>query len=72
MIGKNSVWDMTKLNEIMADRGMRKKDLAKKLKTSAQLISYYFSDPPTIYKALRIAKALSTKKAPVSWREFIS
>ncbi len=64
-------WNMTKINVLMAQRGMKQKDMAKKLGKSRQLVSYYFMNSPTLPTLLKIAKVLSTKKDPVDWRELI-
>jgi len=45
--------------------------LARKLKTTNQLIYYYFTSPGSAYKAQRIAKALSTKDAKFDWKDLI-
>ena len=72
MVRDISTWNMQKINELMAMRGMKRKDLALKLHSSPQLISYYLGSGPTLVKVLKIARALSTKENPVAWRDLIA
>ena len=65
-----SVWNIPKINKLMKKRGFIQKDLAIKLGESVQLISYYFTSPPTIKKAKRLAEALSDGQE-VDWRDLI-
>jgi hypothetical protein len=71
MTRNGSKWDMIKINAIIKKRGLKKKDLAEKLSISPQLLSYYFTDPPTIHKSLKLALSLSTQKNKVDWRDLI-
>lgn len=66
----NAAWNIPKINRLMKKRGWIKKDLAIKLGESAQLISYYFTSPPTLKKAQRLADALSDENQ-IDWRELI-
>jgi DNA-binding phage protein len=67
----SSAWNMTKINAIMRAGDISKSGLAKKIGISRQLIGYYFSSSPTIPKVLKIAKALSTSRRPVKWKDLI-
>jgi len=68
----NSKWNTEKLKEIMESRNIKQKDIALKIRETPQVISYYFRNPPTVYTADKIARALSTKDNPVTWRDLIS
>jgi transcriptional regulator with XRE-family HTH domain len=67
-----STWNMNKIETLMKSSGLKRKDLAKKLRVSPQLMSYYLGSPPSLLKVLKIARALSTKENPVEWRDLIA
>lgn len=66
----NNTWNMPKINDIMKQQGIIQKDLADKIGTSVQLMSYYFTSKPTLHKAKRLASALSNGEQ-IDWRELI-
>lgn len=68
MISNGTSWNMNKIQKIMNKKGITRGEVAAKLNTSRQLISYYFNSTPTMYKVLRVAKALSIK----DWKELIA
>lgn len=65
-------WNAEKINKVMVLLNIKRKDIAERLGESPQLISYYLKNPPSVYKAGRIAEALSTKDCRIDWRELIT
>jgi hypothetical protein len=63
--------NVAEIKRVMVSVGMTQADLARKLRTTNQLIYYYFTSPGSTYKAQRIAKALSTKNNKVDWKDLI-
>jgi len=66
-----SEWNIQKINEIIKTQGFNKKYLADKLNISPQLLSYYLTNPPTIYKGLKLAQGLSTRLNKIDWKDLI-
>jgi predicted transcriptional regulator len=66
-------WNRKTIKELIEIRKLKKKDMAESIGVSAQLMSYYLSDPPTVHKAGRLASSM--KKAgmtAVDWKELIA
>lgn len=59
------------IQDMMNARNLKQKDLAKRLRTSPQMMSYYFRPPLTIHKAQKISKSLSTKISPVTIKDVV-
>lgn len=68
---RNQRFNMATIKRIMAARGLTQAKLARVLGSTNQLLYYYFTSEATIYKAKRIASALSSKDEKVEWKDLI-
>jgi hypothetical protein len=59
------------VSSLMKRRKLTRKDLMKKISASNQLLWFYFQEPLTIYKAERLAEALSTREEKVRPQDLI-
>lgn len=66
-------WNQQKIKELMEMHNLRKKDMARNVGVSPQLMSYYLSNPPTVHKAVMVSLSLNVTGQPsIDWRDLIT
>jgi predicted transcriptional regulator len=68
---RNQQFNTAVINRLITAQGTTRYRLAKKMDITPSLLYYYLSSEATIYKAKRIAAALSTEKKAVKWKDLI-